>query len=103
MRPSSTPWASARGIEAAEVLACSATVEITRERVDADALGHAVEDALIGLVGNEPVDVGDLDPRDLGGASKTASLMLTTAWRKTWLPCMRRCPTVPVADGPPST
>ena len=43
------------------MLACSATVEITLSLVDAQPVGHALEDALVGLVRDEPVDVGDRD------------------------------------------
>jgi len=35
----------------------------------------------------------------VSAAARTASLMLTTAWRKTWLPCIRSLPTVPVVEG----
>ena len=90
------PASRASGIEAAEVLACSATVEITLSSSMPSRLADALEDALVGLVRDEPVDVGDRRRPASAAAAVTASEMLTTAWRNTWLPCMRRWPTVPV-------
>ena len=70
MRPSRTPWSSASGIEAAEVLACSVDGGDHLGLVDAQPVGDALQDALVGLVRDEPVDLGDLDAgvRGRGGA-----------------------------------
>ena len=43
------------------MLACSATVEITLFSSMPSRSADALEDALVGLVRDEPVDVGDLD------------------------------------------
>ena len=65
MRPSLTAVASASGTEAADVLPCSATVEIDLGGRDAQFTGGPVQNALVGLVRHEPVDVGDLQSRPL--------------------------------------
>ena len=54
---------SASGTEAAEVLPCSATVEITFSGGMPSLRAGAVENALVGLMGHEPVDLRDLPPR----------------------------------------
>jgi len=71
-------------------------------RRDAELVCRTVDDALVGLVGNEPIDVGC---RIAGGleAASTTSVIIATAWRNTSRPSMRKWPTVPVEDGPPST
>ena len=58
MRPSLTATLSASGIEAAEVLPCWSTVDDHLLRRDAELAGGVVDDALVGLVRHEPVDVG---------------------------------------------
>ncbi len=57
MRPSATAAVSASGIEAAEVLPCWSTVVTTFSGAMPSFLARIVDDALVGLVRHEPVDV----------------------------------------------
>ena len=50
-----------------------------------------------------PAPAPAVSARSSGSAASMASAMLTTAWRKTWLPTMRRGPIEPVEGTPPST
>lgn len=69
---------------------------------DAQLLGRAVNNAAIGLVRNQPIDVVRGRSGCLEAASIT-SVIMPTACLKTSRPSIRRWPTVPVVDGPPST
>ena len=51
---------NAKGIDAADVLACLSTVMMMRVFVEAKLSCCTVQDTLIGLMGNEPVDIGGL-------------------------------------------
>ena len=69
---------------------------------DAELLRRVVDDALVGLMRHEPIDVG----RRVAGVLErvlTTSVIMATACLKTSRPSMRRWPTVRVEDGPPST
>ena len=57
MRPSAMPAQSASGIEAAEVLPCLSTVMTTLAGSMPSLMRRAVDDALVGLVRHEPVEV----------------------------------------------
>ena len=67
MRRSATASASASGIEAAEVLPWRSTVVTILPGGNAEFMGRTVDDALIGLVRDEPVDVGGRIAGDLKG------------------------------------
>ena len=89
-------------MEAAEVLPCLASVMTILLGVDAELLGDAVENALVGLMRNVQVDlVGGIAGHHQRLLDHARDLL--TAWRNTSRPFMRRCPVVLVEPGPPST
>ncbi len=57
MRPSRHASASASGTEAADVLACRSTVTTTRSCASPSLRAHRVDDALVGLMRHQPVDI----------------------------------------------
>ena len=75
MRPSPAASARASGIEAAEVLAWRSIGQHDLLRRQVQALAHAVDDAPVGLVRHQPVDLGGGDAvgRD-GGVDRLGQL-----------------------------
>ena len=67
MRRSATASASASGIEAADVLPCRSTVVTILAGRNAELMRRTVDDPLVGLMRNEPIDVGDGVARRLEG------------------------------------
>ena len=102
-----TRWASkasfsASGIDAADVLPCLSQCHHDLLGRDAKLLGDAVENALVGLMRNKEIDLVGRIAVPTSVSSMTPEIFCT-AWRKTSRPFMRRCPTVFVEPGPPST
>ena len=77
MRPSPTASSSASGIEAAEVLACRSTVTTICSGGRPSLRPIAVDDALVGLVRHQPVDVARRSARWRPSASSTDLGQLT--------------------------
>ena len=90
--PSSISRSSASGIEAAEVLPCSAM-----SRAILTCVGqlhrprHRVDDAHVGLVGDEDVEVVDGEAGAVEGLACAILAISKDAQRNTGLPCIIRC------------
>jgi hypothetical protein len=65
---------------------------------NSEFLCRCIDDAAIGLVGHEPVDVVGRQSQRI----ESASVIIDTALRKTSRPSIRNFPTVCVVEGPPS-
>ena len=82
-RPSPAASASASGTEAAEVLAWRSMVTTTFSAARPSFFAHAVDDAAIGLMRHQPVDIARASRPLAASASSTTSARRCTAWRKT--------------------
>ncbi len=80
--PVRTPWSSASGIDAADVLPCWSTVTTSLDSGSLSLLRRAGHDADVGLVRDQPVDVGVLQP-GLGQRARAVSSSTPTASLKT--------------------
>src|SRR3954447_12971049 len=102
MRPSATATASASGIDAADVLPWRSTVSTTFCGAICSLCAEASMMRLLAWCGTNQSMSSAVMPEALN-ASTITSVIMPTACLNTSRPSIRRCPTVPVEDGPPST
>ena len=85
------------------MLACWSTVTITFGGIEAELARGGVEDALVGLVRHEPVDLVGRVARGVEHLVEHVGEVDDRVAEHLACPFMRSLPTVPVVEAPPST